>query len=430
MQILIYSIAAALFVSLVLWSPMAIVYLLLGYMVFNGYSSRPFMENVLKVTFGNVNVYPLDILFASMVMLILFYLIKRIIGISRARVISKEARLATGLIVLYFLLFSGKFVAGYFEGVPPQTLIRLFAVDIQCVYFFLPLFFLKNEIQLRRLLYFLLFISLIFPFGQLLMVGSRDTQYILQGQGTLRLGYGESSLFLAFAVIAFFAWERKMTAAVIPAVGLVMLAHRSAFIGIAVSLVTLSFLKGKKLKTNIILGLMGVLVIGVLFVVQEATSIRVFDKGIERAAETFEKTSTTKARFGAISQTFDVLAEHPIVGLSYGDLYKLEKRAETSALAFNILHSHNFFLTSLSHTGLVGTILLSWIIVYVLSCSRHLSRMSGKKETGAFLFACVLFFVIFSLMNTSFGSAGFLFWILSGTVFWYFNEAKAAQGRA
>ncbi len=430
MQILIYSIAAALFVSLVLWSPMAIVYLLLGYMVFNGYSSRPFMENVLRVTFGNVNVYPLDILFASMAMLILFYLIKRIIGISRARVISKEARFATGLIALYFLLFSGKFVAGYFEGVPPQTLIRLFLANAQCIYFFLPILFIKNEIQLRRLLYFLLFISLIFPFGQLLLVGSRDYEFILRGQGTLRLGYGDSTLFLGFAVIAFFAWERKLAAAVIPATGIAMLNHRIAYVGIVISLVSLSVLKGKKLKTNIILGLMGVLVIGVLFVVQETTSIRVLDKGIERVAQTFEKTGTTAARIGAIPQTFDVLVEHPIVGLGYGDLYKLQERTEISALAFNILHSHNFFLTALSHTGLVGTILILWIIWHALSCARRLSRMAKKKETGSFLFACILFFIIEALASTTLYSAGFLFWILCGIVFWYFNEAKVAQGRA
>lgn len=430
MEILIYPIAAILFVSLILWSPMAIVYLLLGYMVFNGFSSRPFMENVLRVNFGTVSVYPLDILLASMVMLILYYLIRRLIGISKARIVSKEARFATGLIVIYSLFFFGKLVAGYFEGVPPQALIRMFVADVQYVYFFLPLFFLKNEIQLRRLLYFLLFISLIFPFGQLLMVGSRDYEYILQGQGTLRLGYGDSALFLAFAVIAFFTWERKMGAAVIPGTGIAMLNHRIAYVGIVISLVSLSVLKGKKLKTNIIFGLIGVLVLGVLFVVQETISIKVFDKGIERVTQIFEKTGTTKGRIDVIPQTFDVWVEHPIVGLGYGDLYKLRERSETSAFAFNILHSHNFFLTALSQTGLVGTILILLIIWHALSSARRLSRMTGKKETGSFLFACILFFVIEALASTTLSSAGFLFWILCGIVYWYFNEAKVAQGRA
>jgi len=409
---------------------MSIMYLLLGYMVFNGYSSRVFMTRVLRVTFGDVQVYPLDLLYASMVMLIFYYLIRWVIGISQTRIISKEARFATGLIILNFLLFLGRFVSGYIDGVPLQTLIRMFSDDVQFVYFFLPLLFLKNEVQLKRLLYFLIFISLIFPFGQLQMVGSQDYQIILKGQGTLRLGYGDSTLFLAFAMIAFFTWERKMIAAIIPAAGIAMLGHRSAFIGIVVSLVSLSILKGKKLKTSILLGLMGVLVVGVLFVVQEATSIKVFDKGIERAAQTFENTGTTKARLGSISQAFEVLVEHPIFGVGYGDLYKYEGQAERSAFAFNVLHFHNFVLQAMAQTGLVGTTLFLWIIWYVLSYSLRLSRMPGKRETGAFLFACMLFFIIHALMSTTFNTAGFLFWFLAGALFWYFNEAQVAQRKA
>jgi O-antigen ligase len=305
----------------------------------------------------------------------------------------------------------------------------MFSDDVQCVYFFLPLLFLKNEIQLKRLLYFLIFISLIFPFGQLLMVGSQDYEILLKGQGTLRLGYGESAVFLAFAVIAFFTWERKMIAAILPAAGIVMLAHRSAFIGIVVSLVSQSILKGKKLKTNIFLGLIGILVVGVLFIVQETTSIKVFDKGIERAEQTFESTGTTLARMSSISQAFDVLVEHPIFGVGYGDLYKFEGQTG-SALAFNVLHFHNFVLQAMAQTGLVGTTLFLWIIWYVLSCALRLSRMPGKKETGTFLFACILFFTIYGTMNTTFNTSGFLFWFLAGTVYWYFNEAKVVQRKA
>lgn len=423
-----------LFFALAAIVPLSLMYFLVGHMVFNGLSSRPFMQTVLKVSFGDVNVYPLDLFFAAMVLLILFHFGRRLAGASGARIVSKEGRFATVLVLAFFLFFTGKAVAGYFDGVPPQTLIRMFALDAQSLYFFLPVFFLKRQVQLKRVLYFLVFVALLFPFGQLTMVGSRDTEFILSGQGTFRLGYGDSNLFVAIAIIAFFTWERKIILAILPLASLVMLAHRSGFIAIIISLVLVGVLKGKKLTSSISFGLVGLLAGAVLFSMQAMTSYQVFDKGVERIGETFEKTGTTAARLGAVPQTMRVLGEHPLLGLGYGDLYRLQKIAAnpdgggpqtaSSVLAFNVLHSHNFLLTSLSHSGVIGTALLLWLIAYGLIGARRLSRMRGKREAGTFLFASLVFFIVFGLMNTSFGSAGFLFWILYGTVFWYFNQAR------
>lgn len=422
------------FFALVAIAPLLLMYFLLGYMVFNGLSSRPFMQNVLKVSFGDINVYPLDLFFAAMVLLIILHLGKRLAGASGARIVSKEGRIATILVLAFFLFYSGKAIAGYFAGVPAQTLIRMFAIDAQPLYFFLPVFFLKREAQLRRVLYFLVLVALLFPLGQLMMVGSRDTEFILSGQGTFRLGYGDSNLFVAIAIIAIFTWERKIVLAILPLASLVMLAHRSGFIAIVISLVLVGILKGKKLISSISFGLVGVLAGVVLFSVQAMTSYEVFDRGVERIGETFENTGTTSARLGAIPQTMRVVGEHPLLGLGYGDLYKLQKIAvdpdqggsqpAASVLAFNVLHSHNFMLTALSHSGVIGTALLLGLIAYGLICARRLSRRRGRREAGTFLFASMVFFVVFALMNTNFGSAGFLFWILYGTVFWYFNQAR------
>jgi hypothetical protein len=40
-----------------------------------------------------------------------------------------------------------------------------------------------------------------------------------------------------------------------------------------------------------------------------------------------------------------------------------------------------------------------------------------------YLCSTVLFFVVFGLMNTSFLSEGYLFWILAGVSLWYLNQA-------
>lgn len=430
MEVLIFAI---LLFFMILVIPVSIMYLLLGYMIFNNFSSRPFMEQVLKVTVGGVNIYPLDFLLATTTLLILPYFI----GIFRGKMVSKEARFAAILILLFLMFFIVKGLSGYFGGVPLQTIIRMVAVDVQCLYFFLPVLYVKSEKQLKRLLYFTVIISMLLPFGQLLLAGSVDTQYILKGQGTFRLGYGDSSLILAFAILAFFAWERKMVASVLPLIGLVMLAHRSAFIGIVVSMMAMSFLKGKKLKTNLLMGAIGLLAVVMLFFVQGMTSYKVFDKGVERIGETFEATGTTSARLAVIPQTFKIWSDNPLFGLGYADLYKLESRivgektlSGADTLAFNILHSHNFLLTALSHTGLVGTVLMLSILAYGLVCARRLSNMQGKKMLGSYLFACLLFFIVFATMSTTFGSAGFLFWVLYGIVFWYFNEARKAQAKS
>jgi O-antigen ligase len=409
--------------ALLLWAPLLVPYLLLAYMVVNGYASRPLMMN-LKLTFGGANVYPLDFLYATAVLLIPFYFIRRTLGGGARRVVSPQTRTAVILVSLYLGTYLVRFVYGVFEHVPLDSLIRMFAIDTQCIYFFLPLLFLKSEEQLRRMLYFLVAIAVLFPLGQPFLVGSDDYQLILYGQGTLRLGYGDSNVFVAIGMLAILAWERAMYMAVFPLAGIVMLAHRSAFIGLAASLAFLSYLKRKPLKMTIIAGLAGLMGAALLYVLQISTSVHVFDKGIERIGETFEGTGTTSARLHSIPQLLGVWLENPIVGLSYGELYKLQRKAEVSPGAFNILHAHNFLLTSLVQTGLVGTGLLISLIINSLMRARQLSHKTAHRETGAFLFSSLLFFVIFSLMNTTLQTAGFFFWFLSGVVFWHQNELK------
>ena len=405
---------------LLLWRPFIIPYLLLLYMVISGYASRPFMAKIV-LTFGSVNVYPLDFLYATATLLIPIYFLKRVSYSTPQRRETREVRLAVVLVSLYIAWHLMRFTIGIFSGMPYDSLIRMFATDTQAVYFFLPLLFVRYEHQLRRLLYFTVVIALLFPFGQPFLVGTKDYEHIYLGQGTLRLGFGDSNVFEALGLFALLAWERSMIAAVFPVASIVMLAHRSAFIGAFISIIAMYVLKRKPLKSLVIIGFTGVLGMTMLLVVDMVTSQHVFEKGAERIGETFKETGTTMARLQSIPQLLEVWSENPIAGLGYSELYGLQKQAESSARAFNILHSHNFVLTSLVQTGIIGTLLLLAIIGYALACAKRLSRREGHRDTGAFLFASLLFFVIFATMNTALHTAGFVFWFLCGTIFWYMS---------
>lgn len=404
--------------ALLLWRPLAIPYLLLLYMVVNGYASRPQIAKIV-LTFGSVNVYPLDFLYAVMTLLIPIYFLKRASHGTLHRRLSREARVAVILVSLYLVWHFIRLAIGLLSGMPYDALIRLYAMDTQAVYFFLPLLFVNSESQLRRLLLFTVGISLLFPFGQPFLVGSDDYELISKGQGTLRLGFGDSSVFEALGLFALLSWERSMIAAVLPIASIVMLAHRSAFIGVIVSVVAMSILKRKPLKTLIIIGFAALLGGAVLFALEMVTAQRVFEKGAERIGETFETTGTTSARLDSIPRLLEVWSENPIAGIGYADLHGLQLRADTSVMAFNILHAHNFVLTALVQTGTIGAFLLFAIIGYTLTCAKRLSRVGGQRNVGAFLFASLLFFVIFATMNTTMHSVGFVFWFLCGTVFWY-----------
>lgn len=75
-------------------------------------------------------------------------------------------------------------------------------------------------------------------------------------------------------------------------------------------------------------------------------------------------------------------------------------------------------------TGTIGTFLLMFLIARVLLFSYRLAKQEATSQVGVYLFACQIFFILFALMNTTFGSAGYVFWILSGITFWYTNQIQ------
>lgn len=416
---------AAFFILIVLGIaifPMLVLYLLPGYMALDGIASRQFMYG-LKVSVGGVNIFVLDLLYAAAVLLALM-------GIFRALVTGRLYRYAPAtkiimlLTVIYLFFFTGKLFHGYLQRVPLDALIRGFALDTQCIYLFLPLFYIKNEKVLNKLLYFVVVLTLLFPMAQPFLYGSADQVALAEGQGgTLRLGFGNANLLLMLGVLALFVWERKIWLSALPLAGIAMLAQRSAFVALTLCVMVLSIQKRKSMKFIALVGMAGAFLVAALMVIQTTSTVPVVDKAMERLSQTFEKTGTTKARIDVIPITFEEFSKRPWVGFSYKERYELQKSETTNAFAFNMLHPHSFVFSSMLRTGTVGSIVFFLLIGLIMLAAYRLSRRRDMKEQGMFLYSAILFFVVFGLMNTSFESAGFVFWLLAGITLWYANQA-------
>lgn len=406
----------------VIFKPFLICYLLLLYMFIEGLAHPSFFQS-LRVSIGSISLYPLDVLFFLMFLSLFFYWMKRMFSSGRVQHPSfgKGTRSVRTFVVLYLVLHVCYLVSGFLSNIPLESLFRYFTNPLQCLFMLVPLLFAHSEEQFRKLLVFMLLLALIFPFGQLLLTGTDQTAYIMKGQGTFRLGFGSFGIILAFAIIAIFCWEKKLLGAAIPGVGLIMLAHRSAYIAIVVSLCVLGILRGKRIKTVFSITFAGVAVIAFLLVIQASTSIMVFDSGVSRINETFANTGTTNARFDAIGDSYTVLKQNPITGIGYSGIYKLHKVQYEQAHAFNVLHPHNFILKLLSTSGVLGTCLFLYILFKIIKNCLRLTKSREYHLNGCFILSSLLYFIIFSLMNTTFSSSGYAFWTLSGIGFWFLN---------
>ncbi|MDT4330074.1 O-antigen ligase family protein [Methylomonas sp. MED-D] len=404
--------------------PTAIPYLALLYLFINGLASREFVGS-LKFTLGSVNILPLDLLYAVSVVFMMIFFVKKFFLKTAVYRDSAEANVVIFLIVLYFLFYMGKLVNGFLSNVPLDSLVRMFMSDTQQVYFFLPLAIYSIGSQFKRLTVVVIVLSICFPLYQPFLYGSKDTMTALRGQDTLRLGFGDGNVLLGLGAIALFCWEYKKYLTFLPLSGILMLGHRSAFISIALAFSALSFFKGNKIKNLVLIGLSGVLMLAALTAMQSFANINMLDKLISRVEQTFEPTKTTMVRAAVITTVIEEVDKRPFTGLEYRELKEIIKRAEFSPRDFNIYHPHNFIYLFLMGGGFLGSALLFLVIGRSMTAAYVLAKTDEFKLHGSYLFSSILYFLIFSLMNTTMTTVGYALWFLCGCVFWFFNKYKA-----
>ncbi len=404
----------------ILFLPAVIPYLALLYLFAQGLAAA-FIFN-LKFVLAGITVYPLDLVYAIAAIYALIYFIKNITNSQFKTTNLLATRHTVWLILLYMLYFIVKALNGYFAGVPLDTVLRFTMVNTQVVYFFLPLVIYKDFKQLKKLLLFTIVLSVIFSLGQPFLMASEATLRIIKGQGTFRLGYGDASILLALGVIAFYSWERKRYLAILPLAGILMLAHRSAFLGIALALMAQAYLRGKSIKTFLLMGIAGAVIVTLMAIISSVTHIDVLGKTLNRVGETFEATGTSAARAGTIIIAFEEFLKRPLSGFTYKEAYDLRSIQDHNVRAFDIMTPHNFALNSIMQHGLIGTFILLMLMYRSLRWAYKLSQIKHLNSQGAYLFGSMLFFIIFALMNNTLEGVGYVFWFLSGTTFWFINH--------
>jgi O-antigen ligase len=403
--------------------PTVIPYFSLSYLFLVGLASRDFVDKF-KVSLGPVNILPLDLFYALAAIYAVIFFLKNVSNPSYNNFNASDTKITAILIFVLVLFFSGKLVNGIFNHMALDNVLRFFMTDTQVLYFFIPLVIYKDTNRLKPLLKFTVIISLVFPLCQPFLINSSETDFILKAQGTLRLGFGDANILLGFGCIALFCWEYKKYLTFLPLSGIMMLAHRSAYIAIALALIVVSLLKGKKANTLIMMVVAGSLVIGMLAVLQSFTNVNVLDKSISRASETFEATGTSTSRIGVFPIAIEELQKRPFTGLEYLEFRTALIKSEFSVRDFNLSHPHNFILASIINYGIIGSFLLFMLIVRSMRAAYILAKTKEFKTEGQYLFSSMLYFVVFSAMNTTMATVGYAFWFLCGVTFLLFNKYK------
>jgi O-antigen ligase len=407
-------------VFVLIW-PASIPYIILSYF-FILCLGIPALISFMDIHIGSINVYPLDLMYALAFSAFFSYFVKIFAYQGFKQAISSQVKTTVFIIILYLLFFFAKLFEGFIAGIPIDSLVRKYLTDTSIMFFFIPLVIYKDIKQLKKLLKFLVVLALLFPFFQPFLIFSKGTQYILNGQGTFRLGFGEANIFLGFGALALFSWDFKKYLTFLPLAGILMLAHRSGYIAIVLAFLSLSFLKGKKIQNISMLLISAVFVLGLVAALESFTNIDILSKNINRVGETFEYTGTTKARVSAMSNVYDTAEQHPVTGISYAEYNKFTN--SRYAADFNVTHPHNFILTTIINGGIIGFILVFTLISRFMYHAYKMIKIDEFKLIGMFLFCATMYFVIYASMNTSMESSGYLFWFLGGCNAWLYNLAN------
>jgi O-antigen ligase len=307
-----------------------------------------------------------------------------------------------GLHFIYALL-------AFCKGVPLDSVIRRFEVYGDCLYFFLPIFFLRNKDQLHRVLLFVVFLSVLYPAWQFYtFAAASHGHHFITSSGTIRLTGSQPTPILACAVFALLIWKRGLSQYVLvsfPILALCLVAKPILFAYLA-----------------------GLSLILVFLFFNFATGHDFISDIFTRSSDIFSSSDhNTLARAYSIRDNFVVFMSHPLFGIGY-DHECISRLLVTEEAVFNILHPHNFFMRHLSHTGIIGTLLIVLIISRLLSRSYTIARELGDNQYIAiFLFCSFIFFLMVSLMNTEFFSQGFIFWILGGTTVVLFEKVLRTE---
>ncbi len=415
--------------------PITLIYLLVTITFFN-------FIGIFKFSMGPVNIYLSDML---LFLCIVFLSIKVFDNLLRKKSIADLIPPKTNLIILllflYLIMHLVFMISAYMHGLSPDSIIRRFLPYSSCFCFFYPMFFVKNEAQVKRLLLFTVILALIFPIWQIYGY-CFTSQHFITSSGTVRLTGSSAIHLMGAAIFAILLWKRgvaKYFLAIIPMVALLLIGHRSGIMALVLGLALLFILRKEFVKAAFFSysALIGVLlfILGLDYFLE--TSF--LSESITRTSDTFNTADeNVVGRSHAIINNFKVFLSKPVLGIGYNyeDMAKsfnlLISPNIKNAFYNNIISPHNFIMRLLSHTGLVGTtLIISFIVLIYKKAWTVFKYLPSMKDFGIFAICSITFFLILSLMNTTFFTPGAtLFWFLSGLVVTLPKISEGSQNRS
>jgi O-antigen ligase len=394
------------------------------------------------IALGPVNVYPKDLFFLFFIVSLAAVLINNRFRTRQFLNIHDAQKPLVGLVIGYICLHIVYLIMATLQGVPLESSIRRFLQYSDCFYFFLPLFFLKDEKQFRNLLAFIVIISCLYPIWQLHDFTSTG-RHTLTSSGTIRIAAGQAAMPLACGLFGILIWMRgpkQYVLAAIPILSIILIGHRSGFLALGIGLLLLLFWV-RQIGKSFLFAYTTVFFILISFVILDAfLGYDFLSDAMKRGADTFDTANpTTMGRACAISDNFFVFLKKPLFGIGYNYeelsqilapplLEEAKVNGVFTVAERNVLHPHNFIMRFLSHTGLAGTSLILLIIISVFRrCYALITSEKHVRDIGIFLFCSLTFFIIMSLMNTTFFSQGYIFWTLCGMTILFYRTADSAD---
>ena len=428
----IYLLIALIAVPALLWRPHYTLYILVFLILYQ-------LENLIQFSIGHVNVYTKDFCVLLYTVSLAIVLIKNALSKRDLINMPSGSRNLMLLVLAYLSLHFFYLISAIFYGVPIDTSIRRFLKYFDVMYFFLPFIFLRNEKRMKHLLAFIVIISCLFPVWQSYLFTLTHTHSITSSN-TLRVAGGSVVPILAMAVYAILIWGRGIKQYVlvaVPLVSIVLTGHRSATISILAGFYLLFLWMRQFGKSLLFLYVTSTCFLIVVIALNFFLGYDFLGDVLKRGSDIYDITNrTTLSRWYAIRDNFHIFLSRPIFGIGYnhevlGNLFRhYSQQGGVLSAEFNVLHPHNIVMRFLSHTGVIGTSLISLVIGTVLKqCYFCITRDVATRYAGIFLFCSITSFLIMCLMNPLFGSQGFVFWTLCGLVALLYEKASPMEDR-
>jgi O-antigen ligase len=406
---------------LIVWRPQSIIYLMIPPTIVPKYFQ-------VDISIGHVSVYLYDILVFLFCLSAIYISMIRLVKKKPIFNLNDDTKFVVLLVGIYLILHLFYFLAAMIQGIQPASSARRFLLYSGVLYFFMPILFIDEKHKIDALITFIVVMSVLALLHQVYSFAFASRWQNYTSSGTVRLGIKGVSL-IGCAMLAILVFKEKLKYYLLstcPILSIILVGHRSGLIALGASLVALFALTKKASKTLILIYLLSGSLILSLTILEVFTGHSFIDDTITRGKDTFNTDNATSiGRIDKIRHNYMVFKKNPIFGIGYN--YESIGKDLNRTMSFNVdpemiekvehdvRHPHNFILKLLSHTGLTGTLLVILISALSLKNCYNVGRADNYNSPyGIFLFCSIVFFLFFALMNTTFTSEGWFFWLLCG----------------